>query len=47
MSQQLNRRRAAGSMLDGVAVEQASPDDLPEKQKAADGRPSPCMRCNV
>jgi len=32
---------------DGVAIEQASPDDLPEKQEAAHGRPSPCMCCNV
>jgi len=30
-----------------MPIDEASPDDLPQKQEAARGRPSPCMRCNV
>ena len=41
------RQGAPAGVRDGVAVDQAGPDDLPQKQKTALRRPSRCLRCNV
>jgi hypothetical protein len=37
---------ASGGIGDGVPVQEAGLDHLPQKQKAAPWRPSPCMRCD-